>query len=755
MTFSQKLLKTFSLILLLTYSVFYACFEDYYEGEYYSNFTPESFADISYSPLFLSGNLFYNPEPLQINKSRFNDEVIKDWGNYLGNSMKNKLVHFFLIESSSTDIIKLYSFINTNKPNLYSEKWSKIINLDDEKIKNFVEFLYLAHQVEKVSVSEYNSWDYVENSKAQITNKNLLSLLENKYETSTDSFIKNRYWFQTIKAYFYSNSKNYALNFFKLSEANVQKNTLYYRALAYIAGINYQQKKYALSNYQFSIVFEKCKPLQILAAYNFHPQNQSDWEESLNMATTEDEKASLWAVHGYYNDEIKSMEEIYQLKPESPHLEYLLTRLINIQETKVSNLNYETAIENKQIVKDSLNIEALEIVEKIAVEGKTSKPYLWNIAAGYLQTMNGDYAKAVEYFDKTELQLPKNQLAENQLRLLRFINNLSNIEDLNSVNEATIVEDLNWLYFDLPAAESELPSENPVFFRYYNASVWSKNYLSALYRQQNNFNMSELFYKTKDYSNSYDIEQMKMFMRKSNKSKIEEIALKIYEFDLDDLLKHQSIIAAYNNDIPLAIKYMTETDSAKFEIFKANPFKGSIKDCIDCDNVAVQKKKYSALDFLRILKSMQDAIDNGSDVYNNSILLGNAFYNLTFFGNLRSFNNSNILGYGSTPRSYSPKNRRLITDCKLAKSYYNLAYNKAGNDEQRARCQYLISKCERNEYYNIKYSGENDWWGDNKNQIDFIAWNGFKNLKYKYSKTNFFREVIKECGYFKTYTQRR
>ena len=99
------------------------------------------------------------------------------------------------------------SFINTNKPNLYSEKWSKIINLDDEKIKNFVEFLYLAHQVEKVSVSEYNSWDYVENSKTQITNKNLLSLLENKYETSTDSFIKNRYWFQTIKAYFYSNSK--------------------------------------------------------------------------------------------------------------------------------------------------------------------------------------------------------------------------------------------------------------------------------------------------------------------------------------------------------------------------------------------------------------------------------------------------------------------------------------------------------------------------------------------------------------------
>ena len=95
MTFSQKLLKTFSLILLLTYSVFYACFDGYYDGEGYSNFTPESFADISYSPLFLSGNLFYNPEPLQINKSRFNDEVIKDWGNYLGDSMKNKQVYFF------------------------------------------------------------------------------------------------------------------------------------------------------------------------------------------------------------------------------------------------------------------------------------------------------------------------------------------------------------------------------------------------------------------------------------------------------------------------------------------------------------------------------------------------------------------------------------------------------------------------------------------------------------------------------------
>lgn len=65
---------------------------------------------------------------------------------------------------------------------------------------------------------------------------------------------------------------------------------MYYRALSYVAGINYKQKKYAVSNYLYAQVFDKCPEMRIVTAYCFHPQNDADWNKSLAMAKTNKEK---------------------------------------------------------------------------------------------------------------------------------------------------------------------------------------------------------------------------------------------------------------------------------------------------------------------------------------------------------------------------------------------------------------------------------------------------------------------------------
>ena len=79
--FLSKLFLVSSTVLLFTYSIIYACgggdwFEDWY---YNSNFTPEIFADKSYSPLFLSGEVFYKIGFDTEHNSRFNDEITDDW----------------------------------------------------------------------------------------------------------------------------------------------------------------------------------------------------------------------------------------------------------------------------------------------------------------------------------------------------------------------------------------------------------------------------------------------------------------------------------------------------------------------------------------------------------------------------------------------------------------------------------------------------------------------------------------------------
>lgn len=749
-TFLNKLLLSFSAIFLFVYGIIYACGGgDDWGWSFDSNFAPEAFVDESYSPLFLSQDVFYTGFDTKHN-TRFNDEIVQDWSTFLKGKMDVKSVSFFLIDSSATDIAKLQSFYKTQKNNAVSNKWAKKIDLNDRKISGFITFLSLSKQIETASVADGNNWSYEPVERKAFNDLKIVKTIENRYNTVSDTFLKNRYWFQTIKAYFYSGDNETAIAFFKKTENTVPKNTLYYRALAYIAGIEYYQKHYAKSNFLYSQVFDKCPAMRVVSAYCFHPKEEKDWKESLNLAKTNEEKAALWAIQGYYGDEEKAIAEIYNLQPKSEHLDYLLTRLINNQETKIDNsFKEKSVVENKKRIKDSIHKSTIDLVVKIAQSDKTAKPYLWNVAAGYLETLNGDFKQADKNFDKAESKMPKTPLAINQVRLLRFVNNLSKIEKIDSNNEKTILKDLNWLY-------NETSKNNIENFRYENATAWSKKYLSALYKSQKNEVMAELFDRDNAfYDNEKNLQAMKLFLSKNNKTEIEKIGVSVYNVTLDDINNYQAVVATFANKIPEAIEFMQKTNKLQEAKFYGNPFNGSIKDCHDCDHLAYQKKKYSQIDFLNAIKTMQDNVAKGNEAYTNLMLLGNAFYNITHFGNARLFHETNINGYGYSPYDFRDKTRDMITDCSLAKMYYQKALAVAKNNEQKAKCYYMIAKCERNEFYNHQYDPSKDSWENQfaveSSKVNFLAWNGFKTLKKDYSNTKYYQEVINECGYFRTF----
>lgn len=109
--------------------------------------------------------------------------------------------------------------------------------------------------------------------------------------------------------------------------------------------------------------------------------------------------------------------------------------------------------------------------------------------------------------------------------------------------------------------------------------------------------------------------------------------------------------------------------------------------------------------------------------------------------------------YHYSPFSIDSQFRALLTDMSQATKYYTLALNAAKTDEQKAKCYFMLAKCERNKYYNDNiYSRKEYQYGNNTSLPDFLPWNGFKSLK-QYNTTKFYQEAIRECGYFRSWAK--
>jgi hypothetical protein len=461
------------------------------------------------------------------------------------------------------------------------------------------------------------------------------------------------------------------------------------------------------------------------------------------MCANNDEKATLWQMLGiFYSDEKRALQEIYTLNPRSEKLDLLLTRAVNIQEQKFSVWDDNVMESRLQFKKDSSTSELVSLVTRIARAGNTNKPYMWYIAAGYLQMLNGNTKEATAFYAQAEKKLPNEELVQWQLRLLKLINTIASAQKADSKLENAVLADIEWLRSNKTSDET---------FRHATAFEWIKRTMADRYKKQKEFIKAVCFSNYKGfYTNNSNIEALKSFLNKAGKTPYESLCAKLYTLTTDDLLEYQAIRLTYEDKLEEAIEKLA--DSPDGAVLPGNPFNGRLQDCHDCDHEAPQKIKYTNLSLLKKMKEMEDKIKAGTDVYTNAMLVANAFYNLTHYGNARAFYECSVLGEShSSPFSIDSAFRPFLTDMSLATKYYSLALTSAKTDEQKAKCHFMLAKCERNQWYNKTVYNNNEY--ADRNLPDFLPWNGFKSLQ-QYQNTQFYKEAIKECGYFRTYTQK-
>ena len=126
------------------------------------------------------------------------------------------------------------------------------------------------------------------------------------------------------------------------------------------------------------------------------------------------------------------------------------------------------------------------------------------------------------------------------------------------------------------------------------------------------------------------------------------------------------------------------------------------------------------------------------EVSQNYFLIANGFYNMTYFGNARMFYDNRV------DNSIYTYDHKTVPEenSGMALKYYLMALQASTDIEFRAKCTFMAAKCEQNDFF---MTVKKDYNGDFKSGIYFIS------LKKDFSGTTYYSEIIKECGYFRTY----
>lgn len=755
---SRKLLLTFSISMLSIGGIVWACGGGDYDENDYSSFSPEAFVDHQYSPFFYSSYSTYYGYIMDDSNVRYNESIVEEWNTYFDQKLDKTDLKILLLNTTLKGIDSVSKFAsgqqNALPPNLTALKLSKI---GKSRMEGFLAYLLLAKECESFAVNDVRySWD--EKVAVVPPAVELNAKLLNAFKECKDIFIKERLWFQLVRYNYFlelqpvakEGGKSEVVALFEKYESSFPKNMVYYRAMGYVAGHYYKQKEYARANYLYSLCFNFSSEMKVPSKWSFHPQEESDWEKSLQMAKNKEEKITLWQMLGIYSDEDRAIENIYALDPQSDKLEVLLSRLINLSEIPTySNSTDSTAMSQKKLL-----IHDQELVSGIARKNDTAKPYYWNLAAGYLYSLSGDYAHAKSFYHAAKSQLPKNdKLVIAQHKLLEWTVYLAQLKKIDAKTESEMVEPLTWL------ANLRDGKDTVSNLRFNMAVGQSIKTLASLYIKQGDLIKTTCFEShISFYTSNANIEGMKALLGKVNKTPFEIAMLRYYRVTLDDLNYHQGTMLVYQEKTDQAIAYFEKSGKrAQFQLL-GNPFSIRINDCHDCDFEAVQKVKFTPLSFLKAIKGLKSDIVAGKNSYVNAFLLADAYYNITHYGNARTFYASNITQTdgGVSPLDIPTEFRVPFTSAKLAEKYYLLARTFAKTKEQKSRCTFMAAKCERNELYNAIY---NDKANENKYSWDFNvkdipSGQYFAALKRDYSLTQYYKEILKECGYFRTYTSK-
>ncbi|MBE0539073.1 MAG: hypothetical protein IH620_05125 [Ignavibacterium sp.] len=722
----------------------------------YGLFEPTIIKDDSLSAFFLSPSFFFDYSQ----KRLLNPEVdnIKEWKDYFNNKYTSEDLSNIIYRSSPEDIKILIASKLNNTYSIIPKHLAKSNITKDfiaGKYSEAFKYLIFAKECEpQVTDNRKDAWSELIRDTTAMTK--LLEKGKLFYQETTDKYLKERYAYQCVRLAHYKKDFNLTIKLFDdLFNSLNFRSIIYYWALSHKAGAIRSLGDITYSSYLFSIIFDKCLSRRLIASQNFKSLDASLLYETLDYCKDNHERTAVWFLHAYLTNDFGSMKQLYELEPKSAYLEIILTRAIDKLENDIYeywNRDNRTNWSNQFIRLDYPNFYSF--VSSCAKKENTLRPYFWYYAAGYLSLLRHDYDSMKDNFTAAKRLVPKDEPEyNNRIKILEILAKVDQQKIIDASFEAIIIKDVKWV-LDLKKYNSD------------DAFSWMmKRFSEKYYKQQDTakaqmclgFRLGKGDYPETvspiDYRSNpgrAPLDKIIRFVESDyNRTAFDKYLIENFIYTKKDLYEIRGTLLLSKYDFENALLWNFSNIKNDLSLLPADPFQMNLNDCHDCDATVLTTKLYTKHSFAKRMLELENEIKSTSkNRAENYFLLANAYYNITYFGNSWMIIDFYRSHYSS---DYDPN----YLDCSKAEEYYLKAITASNDKDFQARCIFMAAKCEQNRFYIDKgFFQSRDYYyyysdcepNPQIKQENYRMY--FKNLKDNYSKTQFYKQALKECKYF-------
>lgn len=741
---------------------------------YFNLFVPEWLFGQEYSPVFYTASGYHNIW----SSPDYSGDNIAAWMDFFRNDVDGEALERVLTGRYTEN------YGGVEREALIRSVLFKNSKLPPGQVKASQDYLLTALEVEKLADAANQPWAYEPDTLSREEAGALIGRLEKALEKESHPFLRERYAFQLVKSYRHNGQPAKAIEAFNhyFKEAKTQS-LIYYWALDHLAGLQLMQGDTARGYYHFLTVFKACRSRRHSAYYSFNIPSQKAWDATYALCQGPEDKALMHFLRGS-KDGVLGLhdgEEIFSLVGNHEWLRLLMAREVNKLESL--NLSYfsdepiDALFGNLEMNGNLLqNRENAEYAGRLLQFASTvyynhrEDPF-WALTKAYLELLMGR-------FDSSKMTLEENpemkgayDKVRREIALALFV---LERKAFSPEEEGYIAGEIVDIFDDGQAS----------FYTDRNNEEFILDLLAHKARQRGDLLLAgflgrELLSDFKAGPRMSRVDSLLGFIRRPEHSGLELLALKHYMGNRAPWGDHRdnpaSLLEKMEADV-LDIKgVLLMRDPGRLEealaIFEAlppeydfalehNPFNMNIKDCVwDCPPRTLTS--YTRITLVRKLIEMRDIARNtnsATDYY----LLGNAYYNMSYFG--PAYYVMNYFRSGSYYSGYWDNGQAL--------AYYQKALQYAPDAESAARYCFMAAKAEQNLFF--KYMTENQrdddyWWG--KYTIDDWGPEGyaqfqkdikelgyrkyFERLATEYGDTEYYRRAVRECKYLEYYVGRR